>query len=344
MRPMDWETTTAQGLHITELSARYDAACKRVLSEKSILAWIMKSCLEEYQDCNVQEIAEKYIEGQPQVASVPVLPDEDGTVIHGMDTQDTSLREGTVTYDIRFRAIVPGTGEHISLIVNVEAQNDYYPGYPLLMRGVYYCCRMVSAQYGREFTGPNYGKLKKVYSIWICMNPPKGKENTINRYRLVEEHLAGAAKEAVDHYDLLSIVMICLGDPEAGGSESALRMLDVLFSDKTSLAEKKKILQEEYAIPMTQKLDQEVSSMCNLSEGVLRKGLARGRAEGMAEVRAEGRAEGMAKGRAEGMAEGILTSIQSLMKNIHVSAAQAMVILDVPEGERQKYLDLLEKQ
>ena len=181
MRPMDWETTTAQGLHITELSARYDAACKRVLSEKSILAWIMKSCLEEYQDCNVQEIAEKYIEGQPQVASVPVLPDEDGTVIHGMDTQDTSLREGTVTYDIRFRAIVPGTGEHISLIVNVEAQNDYYPGYPLLMRGVYYCCRMVSAQYGREFTGPNYGKLKKVYSIWICMNPPKGKENTINR-------------------------------------------------------------------------------------------------------------------------------------------------------------------
>ena len=51
---MDWETTTAQGLHITELSARYDAACKRVLSEKSILAWIMKSCLEEYQDCNVQ--------------------------------------------------------------------------------------------------------------------------------------------------------------------------------------------------------------------------------------------------------------------------------------------------
>ena len=84
--------------------------------------------------------------------------------------------------------------------------------------------------------------------------------------------------------------------------------------------------------------------MCNLSEGVLRKGLARGRAGGMAEGRAEGRAEGMAKGRAEGMAEGILTSIQSLMKNIHVSAAQAMVILDVPDGERQKYLDLLEKQ
>ncbi len=334
--PMEWESTTAQGLHITQLSARYDAACKRVLSEKSILAWIMKSCLEEYQDCDIRDIAEKYIEGQPQISSIPVLPDEGGTVIQGMDTADKSLREGTVTYDIRFRAIVPGTGERISLIINVEAQNDYYPGYPLITRGVYYCCRMISSQYGREFTGPDYGKLKKVYSIWICMNPPKNKENTITRYRLVEEHLVGEAVEPVGNYDLLSIVMLCLGDPEAEGKESALRMLDVLFSDETSVAEKKKILAEEYDIPMTQKLDQEVSSMCNLSEGVLRKGLTRGMAQGMAQGRVEGRAEGLA--------EGILSSIQSLMKNLNVSVERAMTILDIPEGERQAYLDLLQKQ
>ena len=67
----------------------------------------MKSCLEEYRDCNVREIAEQYIEGQPQVSAIPVLPDESGTVIHGLDTEDKSIHEGTVTYDIRFRAIVP---------------------------------------------------------------------------------------------------------------------------------------------------------------------------------------------------------------------------------------------
>ena len=77
---VDEETTIAQGLHVTDDSAGYDAACKRVLSEKAILAWIMKSCLEEYQDCNVNDIAEKYIEGQPQVSAVPVLPDEDSTI------------------------------------------------------------------------------------------------------------------------------------------------------------------------------------------------------------------------------------------------------------------------
>ena len=108
---VELKTTIAQGLHVTDDSAGYDAACKRVLSEKAILARIMKSCLEEYKDCDVNDIAEKYIEGQPQVSAVPVLPDEGGTVISGMDTEDKSVREGTVTYDIRFRAIVPDSEE-----------------------------------------------------------------------------------------------------------------------------------------------------------------------------------------------------------------------------------------
>ena len=181
---MEAETTIAQGLHTTDDSSGYDAACKRVLSEKAILARIMKSCLEEYKDQDVNDIAEKYIEGQPQVSAVPVLPDEGGTVISGMDTEDKSVREGTVTYDIRFRAIVPGSEEQIALIINVEAQNDFYPGYPLIKRGIYYCSRMISSQYGREFTGPHYEKIKKVYSIWICMKPPQYRENTITRYRL----------------------------------------------------------------------------------------------------------------------------------------------------------------
>lgn len=153
---VELKTTIAQGLHVTDDSAGYDAACKRVLSEKAILARIMKSCLEEYKDCDVNDIAEKYIEGQPQVSAVPVLPDEGGTVISGMDTEDKSVREGTVTYDIRFRAIVPDSEEQIALIINVEAQNDFYPGYPLIKRGIYYCCRMISSQYGREFTGSHY--------------------------------------------------------------------------------------------------------------------------------------------------------------------------------------------
>ena len=34
---VELKTTIAQGLHVTDDSAGYDAACKRVLSEKAIL-------------------------------------------------------------------------------------------------------------------------------------------------------------------------------------------------------------------------------------------------------------------------------------------------------------------
>ncbi len=323
---MDEKTTMAQGLHSTDDSAGYDAACKRVLSEKAILARIMKACLVEYRDCPVRDIEEKYIEGQPQVSSVPVLPDEEGSVISGLDTEDKSVHEGTVTYDIRFRAIAPDSGELIGLIVNVEAQNNFYPGYPLTKRGVYYCSRMISSQYGREFTGPHYEKLNKVYSIWICMNPPKNRENTITRYRLTEEHLVGEAVEPVQNYDLLSIVMLCLGGPDGENYDGVLRMLDVLLSNETSEAEKRRILQDDYDIQMTRTMESEVSVMCNLSKGVMEKGIAKG----------------MEKGRAEGMEKGILMSIRSLMETMGWTLDQAMTALKVPEAERQVYQNLLE--
>lgn len=331
------ETTLSQGLYVTDDSVGYDAACKRVLSEKAILARIMKACLEEYKDCSADEIAEKYIEGQPQVSAVPVLPDENSTMISGMDTEDKSVWEGTVTYDIRFHAIVPSSKEQIALIVNVEAQNDFYPGYPLIKRGIYYCCRMISSQHGREFTNSHYEKIRKVYSIWICMNPPKRRENTITRYRLVEEHLVGKATEPIANYDLLSIIMLCLGRSDGENYDGVLRMLDVLLGDETSEAEKRTILQEDYGIQMTHTMEKEVSTMCNLSKGVMEKSFMKGHIEGHTKGRAEGRVEG----RAEGRAESILSSIQSLMETLGLTIEQAMVALKVPEDERQKYIDLL---
>lgn len=95
---------------------------------------------------------------------------------------DYTIPEGTVTFDIRFMALAPKSGELISLIINLEAQNDFYPGYPLIKRGIYYLSRMISAQYGTEFSESHYENVKKVYSIWICTNPPKNRENSITSY------------------------------------------------------------------------------------------------------------------------------------------------------------------
>ena len=73
---MKVENILAQDINAAGDKASYDAACKRLLANKVILAWIMKSCLEEYRDCNIQEIVEKYIQGEPDIGKVPVNMDE----------------------------------------------------------------------------------------------------------------------------------------------------------------------------------------------------------------------------------------------------------------------------
>ena len=97
-------------------------------------------------------------------------------------------------------------------------------------------------------------------------------------------------------------------------------MLDVLLSNETSEAEKRRILQDDYDIQMTRTMESEVSVMCNLSKGVMEKGIAKG------------------------MEKGILTSIRSLMETMGWTLDQAMTALKVPEAEQQTYRSLLEKQ
>ncbi len=200
---MKVENILAKNISSAGEKASYDAACKRLLANKVILAWIMKSCIEEYRDCEIQEIVENYIEGEADVADVPVNIDEQVSEeqIQNGATEDASIYEGVVTYDIRFCAKAPVSKEKIRLIINIEAQNDFYPGYPIISRGIYYCSRLISSQYGVEFSDAHYEKIKKVYSIWICMNPPKYRENSINRYSITEEQLIGSCSERKENYE-----------------------------------------------------------------------------------------------------------------------------------------------
>lgn len=314
---METENILARNIDAAGERAAYDASCKRLLANKIILAWIMKSCIEEYRELDVDEIAGKYIEGDPQIAEAAVHPDEEavGEQIVGANTEDSTIKEGTVTYDIRFYATAPRTGELIRLIINVEAQNDFYPGYPIVKRGLYYCSRMVSSQYGVEFTDSHYEGIKKVYSIWVCANPPKYRENTINRYFVQEENLIGHVTEEKENYDLLTTVIICLGHSGDDKYAGILKLLDVLLSSDKAPEEKKKILQDDFDIKMTKTLESEVRRMCNLSKGVEEKGI---------EI-------------------GTLRAIQNLMETLKMTAEQAMAALKVPDSEKGKYSNMLKK-
>ena len=155
------------------------------------------------------------------------------------------------------------------------------------------------------------------------MNPPNYRKNTINQYSIQEEKVVGLYEEDIMNYDLLTAIIICLGDVDDEEATEILKLLEVLLSTERSTEEKKKILQEDFAIKMTQELEREVSEMCNLSDGVEQKGIA--------------------KGRAYGIAEGIATSIRKLTESMGWTIEQAMDALQIPTEERNGYLNMLKK-
>ena len=309
--------------------ARYDAACWQLISNKAILAWILKGCVEEFYGCDIRDIAERYIEGTPEVGTVGVHPDETneetpaaaGDTITGMNTEDTTLTEGKVTYDVRFYALAPKDREQIRLLLNVEAQGDFYPGYPLVKRGFYYCGRMVSAQYGTEFTGSHYENIRKVYSIWLCMNPPKRQRNCITRYIIRKEDLIGEMREKKENYDLLTVVMVYIGTEEEKNYSGILRLLDVLFTGRISAGQKLEILQREFGIRMTEELETEVEHMCNLSDLVERRGIEQGMEQGAAQANAR--------------------AVKNLMDRLKLTEEEAMQVLRLSEADREKCRRLL---
>lgn len=305
-----------------------DAACKQLLGDKLILACILKGCIPEFKDCHVNDIETKYIEGEPEIGTVGVhsettnkpKPDKGGK-IHGIGNESTTDTEGSVTFDIRFYALTPSENR-VKLIINVEAQNAFYPGYPLIKRAIYYGCRQISAQYGPEFEKAAYENIKKVYSIWICFDPPKKRRNTITMYRLTEQHLVGEVYEVVAHYDLMSIVMICLGTSQDKRYTGLLKLLDVWMS-RRSMDEKGAVLKDEFQTELPARLCEKEVNMCNYSDFVWN----RGKREGIK----------------EGIKEGTIKALVNLMESLKLTIDQALQALKLPESEWDEYRDLVRK-
>ena len=186
-----------------------------------------------------------------------------------------------MTFDVRFTVLAPGTGEEIKLIINLEVQNDFHPGYPLIKRGIYYCARLISSQYGTVFTKSNYGKIQKVYSIWVCVNPTQKMEYSITSYHMKEKNIVGSVEVDRRHYDLFNVVMICLGNKKYTELNGLLRLLNMMMVDNyLTKQEKRHILTDEFDIEITPELERGVDKMCNLSEGIERRGIEKGREEG----------------------------------------------------------------
>ena len=268
----------------TDRDAQYDNSAKRLIAHKIILARILIKTVEKFKGMDPLEVA-ALIEGIPYISTVPVEPGltnavhfQNGKRIVGFNTENQELNEGLVRFDIVFYVRMKDGLSQI--IINVEAQKDEPSDYKILNRAVFYVSRLISSQKEKDFENSSYDDIKCVYSIWICMNM---EENTMSHIHLTKEDLIGSY-EWKGNLDLLNIIMIGLAKelPEHDETYELHRLLGALLSRELTVDEKLDIIGKEYDIPLEENFRKDMSTMCNLSQGVKEEGIAIGRAEGEA--------------------------------------------------------------
>lgn len=270
----------ASVLSTEEGKAKYDQTMLNVLSDKQVLAWILKRFVSEYEHLPLEEIETKYIEPETILVSKAGVS-RDSSGIKGLSEKDSTQTEGTDYYDIVFQAYYPGNEEEkIGLYINLEAQADYYPGYPLEMRGIYYGARRLTSQLKQINRETNYGCLQKVYSIWLCVgNVPAYESDTVTLYDISKNDIIGSVKRKKDFYDLINVVIIRLND-EAAPEDNTMKMLQTLFSNQLSKQEKLHAL-EKLGMRINDSLEKGVGGSMNLSDYVELKGIEKGRRDGI---------------------------------------------------------------
>ena len=264
------QTSLANHIDASTDKAKLDEVAKKLVKHKIILAEILKECVVEFKDYDVAFIENNCIVGDVKMNQVALdqdMLDADSSIV-GSNTEDASEKEKTIHFDLVFDARVPKTGEIIRLIINVEIQVDMNPGYPVITRAIYYLARLISRQKGTVFLNSDYGKIQKVYSIWICPDPSKKNSNSLAEYGFTQKKVIGNVNEPVVNYDKMEAILIYLNDDGMESRSDIIRLLSTLLSTTQPVEKRKEILENEFHIPMTKEIEEGMQEMCNLGSAI----------------------------------------------------------------------------
>ena len=301
------QTNLAQAVEAADAASTYDANVKYLLADRQILARILKYAVSEFRHMEIEEIMpgigpEIEIGERPVDAGLSNL----GRIKEG-NTEDNVPGEGKIYYDIRFTAYQKQ--KEMKFLINIEAQKSSDTaklGYHLENRIIFYLSRMVSAQKQTEFFHSDYDNLKKVRSIWICMDGNRTDGDSIEEISLERKTVFGNRQSTSD-IDLIKGIVIHIrnGRNYKTSQNKLISMLEGLLS-QIEPEEKKRILSEEYGLVMTTALEGRIQTMCNLSENIIELGMEKGLEKGIE--------KGIEKGMREGIQKERMDAIERMVK------------------------------
>ena len=288
------DTDIKMSVKATDTKAQYDNKAKQLLGHKIILAYILVNTVAEFKGMKPADVVQ-YIEGEPYIGSVPVdagvtnIENQDKVV--GLNTENSEINEGMIRFDIIF--YVRMKDGLTQMIINVEAQKEEPRKYKIVNRAIFYICRIVSSQKERDFVNSEYNNMKRVYSIWICMNM---KEHSLSHIHLEEEQIIGSHKWKGD-LDLLNIIIIGIAKnlPEKEEKYELHRLLSALLSSDLEVEDKLDIMEKEYDIPLENDIRKDVKEMCNLSQGIREEAFEEGQEYGYREGQEKGEKQKLVK-------------------------------------------------
>ncbi len=199
-----------------------DAPSKTILRHAEILAVILKGTVAEYKSYSLQEI-QKFIVPDSIIDNMEVSPGRTNTELRGDNTEFIHLNEKTTHFDLAFQARNPQLSTEdiqINLHIDLEPQKTYKPGYPIEKRGLYYLARRLSSQLSLVWEGTDYNLLSKCYSIFICRDDISPKDRySISFYEITNTKNTAPGAVARENYDLMTLVVIKLGDEVYNGAK-----------------------------------------------------------------------------------------------------------------------------
>ncbi len=275
------ETNLAQTVNATnDAGAAYDTNVKHLLADKQILSRILKYTVDEFREMDIEDILgcigdDIEIGARPVDAGLSNLGRVKGTV-----TEDNVPGEGIIYYDIRFTAYQKE--KEMKILINIEAQKQ------------------------TEFFHSDFDHLKKVRSIWICMDSEET-EDSIEEISFDRKTVFGNKKNSYQTDLMKGIIVNIRGGMDRSSGKAVKKSQNVLIAmleelvSKKDASEKRRILVDEYGMKMTAELERRIQIMCNWSESISE----RARTEGIIEGRMEGRMEGRTEARIEAI-EGMI--------------------------------------
>ena len=257
-------------------SIMYDEGFKSIFAYKVMLAITLKSLIPEYKDSRLEDIRDKYIQGDL----------ETGEHSDKISTSGPGVEDGHVRYDVRFDALLPeSTDKHMKVIINIEGQkNSTSLPYRIVTRGIYYACNMVASEYGDYFKNSHYENLEKVYSIWISMSPNEKEKGSLIRYRMSEENLTSNFREDKANYDKLEVIIVNLGPIDeysrfSYNEEKIVKSLTEIFSEHSNKNDAITLMEKEYQTEFPESMKKEMVNVCNWNEVFEERGMIKGREE-----------------------------------------------------------------